>query len=98
MFLHPLFDRPALYRFFVSLKHPSGGFRMHDDGEVDARGTYTVIAVASLLNMLTPQLSEGVADFAVRSCVMILFLYIYISLFSFSISPLYKSRFFVFLM
>ncbi|CAN0221848.1 unnamed protein product [Ascophyllum nodosum] len=59
-------DRPALYRFFVSLKHPSGGFRMHDDGEVDARGTYTVIAVASLLNMLTPQLSEGVADFAVR--------------------------------
>ncbi|CAN0040253.1 unnamed protein product [Pylaiella littoralis] len=59
-------DRPALYRFFMSLKHASGGFRMHDDGEVDARGTYTVIAVASLLNMLTPELSEGVADFAVR--------------------------------
>lgn len=39
---------------------------MHDDGEVDARGTYTVIAIASLLNMLTPELSEGVADFAVR--------------------------------
>ncbi|CAN0587638.1 unnamed protein product, partial [Ectocarpus sp. 12 AP-2014] len=49
----------------MSLKHASGGFRMHDDGEVDARGTYTVIAVASLLNMLTPELSEGVADFAV---------------------------------
>ncbi|CAN0134036.1 unnamed protein product [Scytosiphon promiscuus] len=59
-------DRPSLYRFFASLKHASGGFRMHDDGEVDARGTYTVIAVASLLNMLTPELSEGVADFAVR--------------------------------
>lgn len=41
---------------------------MHDDGEVDARGTYTVIAVASLLNMLTPELSEGVAGFAVSGC------------------------------
>ncbi|CAN0320793.1 unnamed protein product, partial [Ectocarpus sp. 4 AP-2014] len=58
-------ERSALYRLFMSLKHASGGFRMHDDGEVDARGTYTVIAVASLLNMLTPELSEGVADFAV---------------------------------
>ncbi|CAM9480395.1 unnamed protein product, partial [Ectocarpus sp. 8 AP-2014] len=59
-------ERSALYRLFMSLKHASGGFRMHDDGEVDARGTYTVIAVASLLNMLTPELSEGVADFAAR--------------------------------
>eukprot|EP00903_Cladosiphon_okamuranus_P013427 g12507.t1 len=59
-------DRPALYRFFMSLKHASGGFRMHDDGEVDARGTYTVIAVASLLNLLTDELTEGVADFAAR--------------------------------
>lgn len=39
---------------------------MHDDGEVDARGTYTVIAIASLLNMLTPELAEGVAEFTVR--------------------------------
>lgn len=54
-----------MYRFFVSLKHESGGFRMHDDGEVDVRGTYTVIAIASLLNILTPELSRGVADFAV---------------------------------
>lgn len=59
-------DRHALYRLFVSLKHASGGFRMHDDGEVDARGTYTVVAVASLLNMLTPELAEGVAEFSVR--------------------------------
>lgn len=39
---------------------------MHDDGEVDARGTYTVVAVASLLNMLTPELADGVAEFTVR--------------------------------
>lgn len=65
--------RSALYRLFMSLKHASGGFRMHDDGEVDARGTYTVIAVASLLNMLTPELSEGVADFAVSFFIFLFF-------------------------
>ena len=30
---------------------------MHEDGEIDVRGTYTVVAVAALLNMLTPELS-----------------------------------------
>ncbi|CAN0364481.1 unnamed protein product, partial [Discosporangium mesarthrocarpum] len=60
-------DRCTLYRFFYSMKDAkSGGFRMHNDGEVDVRGTYTVLAVASLLNMLTPQLVEGTAEFAVR--------------------------------
>jgi prenyltransferase beta subunit len=64
-------DRPALYNWFLSLKDAgpggSGGFRMHADGEVDVRGTYTVVAVASLLNLLTPELTEGVAAFAL-SC------------------------------
>jgi hypothetical protein len=41
---------------------------MHHDGEVDVRGTYTVIAIASLLNMLTPQLTEGVVDWLL-TCV-----------------------------
>lgn len=27
-------DRPALYRWFLARKHPSGGFCMHDDGYV----------------------------------------------------------------
>ena len=49
------------------MKTPSGGFRMHDDGEVDVRGTYTVIAIAALLNLLTPELREGVAEFT-ASC------------------------------
>jgi len=40
---------------------------LHVDGEVDVRGTYTVIAVASLMNMLTSQLTIGVAEY-VRSC------------------------------
>ena len=31
--------------------------------EVDVRGTYTVISIASLLNLLTPELTAGVADY-----------------------------------
>jgi protein farnesyltransferase subunit beta len=34
---------------------------LHEDGEVDVRGTYTVVAVAYLLNLLTPQLMAGVS-------------------------------------
>ena len=36
-------------------------------GQVDVRGTYTAVAVASLMNLLTPELTAGVADYAL-SC------------------------------
>lgn len=39
---------------------------MHKDGEVDCRGTYTVIAVARILNILTPELTAGVAEYLLR--------------------------------
>lgn len=39
---------------------------MHRDGEIDTRGTYTVISIARILNILTPELCEGVADFVLR--------------------------------
>ena len=45
-------DRPALYRFFTRLKSPSGGFHVQDDGEMDTRGLYTVLAVASRARLL----------------------------------------------
>ena len=45
-------NRPALYRFFMSMKDPSGGFTMHDNGEIDIRGTYTVVAIAKVLQLL----------------------------------------------
>ena len=35
-------DRKAIYRFFLHMRHSSGGFTMHDGGEVDSRCTYTV--------------------------------------------------------
>mmetsp|Transcript_2828 Transcript_2828/g.11543 ORF Transcript_2828/g.11543 Transcript_2828/m.11543 type:complete len:464 (-) Transcript_2828:1720-3111(-) len=56
-------DRRALQGFIISLKHPSGGFRMHEDGEVDVRATYTALCVARLLNIDSPQLVEGTAEY-----------------------------------
>ena len=59
-------DRKRTYAFFMRMKQACGGFTMHDDGEVDVRGTYTVIAIAKLLNILTPELAENVAAFLLR--------------------------------
>jgi len=72
-------DRKALYTWFLSLRQdysitlPNGkvvkrvGYRMHHDGEVDVRGTYTVLCIAKLLNILTEELCAGVAEY-VASC------------------------------
>ena len=56
--------REALYRWALTLKDPSsGGFRMHRDGEVDTRATYTILCVADLLNIMTPELTAGAEGF-----------------------------------
>jgi protein farnesyltransferase subunit beta len=61
-------DRDALSRFLHRMKDPvSGAFRMHDDGEIDMRGTYCAIAVASLVGVLDPALIAGVGEY-VKSC------------------------------
>lgn len=62
-----IIDRKKMYQFFLSMKTPSGGFRMHNDGETDVRATYTVLAVSSILNIMTPELIQGTADW-VCSC------------------------------
>eukprot|EP00007_Cunea_sp_BSH-02190019_P005763 CAMPEP_0174238096 /NCGR_PEP_ID=MMETSP0417-20130205/10196_1 /TAXON_ID=242541 /ORGANISM="Mayorella sp, Strain BSH-02190019" /LENGTH=415 /DNA_ID=CAMNT_0015316901 /DNA_START=76 /DNA_END=1320 /DNA_ORIENTATION=- len=59
-------DRDGMYRFLLRMKSPSGGFQMHDVGEVDVRATYCAIAVAWMLNLLTPELTAGVADYVAR--------------------------------
>ena len=49
-------NRKTLYAFFLQMKCSiTGGFAMHEGGEVDSRGTYTVLAIARLLNMLTSE-------------------------------------------
>ena len=60
--LHSI-DRKGLYRFFLSVKDDNGGFAMHHAGEVDSRGTYTVVAIARILNILTPELVSGTTDY-----------------------------------
>mmetsp|Transcript_6957 Transcript_6957/g.7639 ORF Transcript_6957/g.7639 Transcript_6957/m.7639 type:complete len:245 (-) Transcript_6957:57-791(-) len=49
------------------LRVPGGGFCMHVDGEADVRATYCAMVIASYLNALTPELTEGVAEY-IASC------------------------------
>jgi protein farnesyltransferase subunit beta len=56
-------NRKTMYSFLLKMKQPDGSFRMHDQGEVDVRGSYCAISVATLLNILTPELVAGVAEF-----------------------------------
>ena len=61
-------DRAALGAFFTRLKGAgagggTGAFAVTADGESDTRGTYTVLAAASALGVLTPALRAGCAAF-----------------------------------
>jgi len=59
-----IIDRRAMKKFLLSMKDPiTGAFRMHDDGEVDIRGTYCAIAVASLLRLIDHDLVTGVGEY-----------------------------------
>ncbi|KAH9850861.1 terpenoid cyclases/Protein prenyltransferase [Lenzites betulinus] len=60
-------NRKKLYEFFMSLKQPDGSFLVSHHGEVDVRGVYCLLAVATLLNILTPELLSGVPGF-LASC------------------------------
>jgi len=60
--------RQGVYDFLLRCKVASGsggaigGFRVSRDGEVDTRGAYTVLAVASLLQLQSAELTAGVLD------------------------------------
>ncbi|KAI0086016.1 terpenoid cyclases/protein prenyltransferase alpha-alpha toroid [Irpex rosettiformis] len=56
-------DREGLYDFFMSLKQPDGSFLVSHYGEVDVRGIYCLLAVATMLDLLTPELLEGTPEF-----------------------------------
>ncbi|KAH0789011.1 Prenyltransferase and squalene oxidase repeat family protein [Histomonas meleagridis] len=62
-------DRHSLYNWFMSLKQPNGSFSSSEGYpyECDTRSTYCVISVASLLNILTPELTKNTAAF-LSSC------------------------------
>eukprot|EP00850_Spirogloea_muscicola_P018995 SM000180S03520 [mRNA] locus=s180:177271:181874:- [translate_table: standard] len=56
-------SRPAMAAFLGRMKAPGGGFTMHDDGEIDIRGSYTALAVAHILSITTPDLLRGVGNY-----------------------------------
>ncbi|KAH7099024.1 terpenoid cyclases/Protein prenyltransferase [Auriculariales sp. MPI-PUGE-AT-0066] len=45
-------DREKLYKFFMSLKQPDGSFIVSRDSEVDIRGIYCLLVVATLLDII----------------------------------------------
>ncbi|KAF7291472.1 Protein farnesyltransferase subunit beta [Mycena kentingensis (nom. inval.)] len=60
-------DRTKMYEFFMSLKQPDGSFFVSKHSEVDVRGIYCLLVVATLLDIITPELVEGTAAF-IASC------------------------------
>ncbi|GMM37325.1 protein farnesyltransferase [Saccharomycopsis crataegensis] len=56
-------DRKKMYHWMMTdLKQPNGSFAMHKGGEVDTRAVYCALTVASMLNIMTPELIEGTAE------------------------------------
>jgi len=58
-----------MLKFLMSLKDENikGAIRMEPNGERDMRSIYCAIVVAKILNILTPELVEDVANY-VASC------------------------------
>ena len=52
-----------MYEWFLSLKQPDGSFLVSHDAEIDVRGLYCLLVTATLLNLLTRELLEGVPEF-----------------------------------
>ncbi|KAF9580425.1 hypothetical protein BGW38_002940 [Lunasporangiospora selenospora] len=64
---YELIDREKLFEFFMRVKQSGeGSFKMMVGGEIDVRGTYCVLAAATITNLLRPELTEGVAEFIAR--------------------------------
>ncbi|XP_078431491.1 prenyltransferase family protein [Wolffia australiana] len=59
-------NRHETYSFMMRMKDVSGGFRMHENGEIDVRACYTAISVASCLNILNQELVENVGNYILR--------------------------------
>ncbi|CAI7929391.1 unnamed protein product, partial [Closterium sp. NIES-54] len=59
-------NRKTMLAFLRRMKCQSGGFRLHQGGETDVRGCYTAMAVAHLLCIRTPDLTENVAAYVHR--------------------------------
>jgi len=61
-------QQPLLTWFSQLLEPKSGGYRMHVDGEVDVRATYTIVTVAKLLKLPFPQLESPTVISFLQAC------------------------------
>ncbi|KAK9886559.1 hypothetical protein WA026_017486 [Henosepilachna vigintioctopunctata] len=64
---YKVINREKLSDFLWTLKQQNGSFCMHVDGEIDIRGVYCALAVASLTNILSDKLCENTAGWII-SC------------------------------
>ncbi|KAI9497746.1 terpenoid cyclases/protein prenyltransferase alpha-alpha toroid [Zychaea mexicana] len=64
---YDVIDRESLYEFLMRMKQPDGSFTMHTGGEIDIRGSYCALSVATLTNLLTPELTKNCSDFICRA-------------------------------
>nr|ARE68914.1 farnesyltransferase subunit beta [Epicauta chinensis] len=62
-----IIDRKKLQQFLWRMRQSDGSFSMHTDGEIDIRGVYCALSVASLTNILTEELVEGTFEWII-SC------------------------------
>ncbi|RID66066.1 hypothetical protein BRARA_D01232 [Brassica rapa] len=60
-------NREKMSSFLRRMKDPDGGFRVHDMGEMDVRACYLAISIASILNILDDELTQGLGDY-ILSC------------------------------
>jgi len=54
-------DRESLYKWFLTLKRENGSFYAGKGSESDVRSTYCVLAVCSLLNIMTTEITKNCA-------------------------------------
>lgn len=60
-------DRNKMLQWMLSLKMPDGSFTMHHGGEIDVRSCFGALTVATILNLLTPELVQNIPEYLV-SC------------------------------
>lgn len=61
---YEMIDRAGIYRFLLKMKNPvDGSFSIHEGGEYDVRATYCALSVASILNLLTPEITKNCGEF-----------------------------------
>lgn len=60
-------NRKKLQEFLWRLRQPDGSFEMHVGGEVDIRGVYCALSMASLTGILIPELFKNSAEWII-SC------------------------------